>query len=251
MVTKLFLPSLFGALITASVAASAPVRPVPTCGADLEPIKAIDVTEASIEQAFGDCAPVVTQPRARPVDHVVRGVREIGAEIGNETPQSPATASQLPETARETTFADAPPLTAAIAGTQTAPTPPLPPQPPVRHRLTLSRPYPMIVVFAPSKDDLKPEERDVDMRALEVMANYLKKHSDYKVVIMGHTDVTGRPRYNLWLSKQRANRIKQYLASYGVSGDRMETVGLGLSKMLEKYSWTDERQRRVDFIVRT
>jgi outer membrane protein OmpA-like peptidoglycan-associated protein len=49
----------------------------------------------------------------------------------------------------------------------------------------------------------------------------------YAVVILGFTDNSGDPDYNVDLSERRANAVRDYLISTGVNPDLLRTVGLG------------------------
>jgi outer membrane protein OmpA-like peptidoglycan-associated protein len=46
-------------------------------------------------------------------------------------------------------------------------------------------------------------------------------------VVEGHTDNTGSDSYNLKLSQQRADAVRQYLLAKGISGTRIEAKGFG------------------------
>jgi outer membrane protein OmpA-like peptidoglycan-associated protein len=46
--------------------------------------------------------------------------------------------------------------------------------------------------------------------------------------VEGHTDKTGNADYNVKLSKKRANAVKVYLVSKGISADRLKAIGFGL-----------------------
>ena len=48
-----------------------------------------------------------------------------------------------------------------------------------------------------------------------------------RIVIEGHTDSTGDENYNMGLSQRRADSVKKYLESRGVSSSRMTTTGHG------------------------
>ena len=43
----------------------------------------------------------------------------------------------------------------------------------------------------------------------------------------GHTDRIGSAEYNLKLSKQRADAVRDYLISKGVDRTKIETIGMG------------------------
>src|SRR3984893_16550219 len=62
---------------------------------------------------------------------------------------------------------------------------------------------------------------------LDAIADGLKKHPRLKVEIQGHTDSTGSPAYNLKLSQRRADSVRDYLVSNGVTPDQLETKGYG------------------------
>jgi OmpA-OmpF porin, OOP family len=59
----------------------------------------------------------------------------------------------------------------------------------------------------------------------------LKEHEEFKLVMVtGHTDRIGTVAYNQKLSEQRANEVKDYLVSQGVSASRLQAIGKGESE---------------------
>ncbi|MBL3655570.1 OmpA family protein [Fulvivirga sediminis] len=70
------------------------------------------------------------------------------------------------------------------------------------------------------------------------------------LLIEGHTDRKGKDDYNVQLSIQRVERIRQLMLDMGVPDDRISVVGYGEEKAHEDLS-DDSRQkdRRVDFKV--
>ena len=48
-----------------------------------------------------------------------------------------------------------------------------------------------------------------------------------KVTVEGHCDSRGTAEYNLALGERRANAVKSYLASLGVTADRVTVVSKG------------------------
>jgi OOP family OmpA-OmpF porin len=58
-------------------------------------------------------------------------------------------------------------------------------------------------------------------------ADFLNKHPELKATIEGHTDYTGTEKYNLWLSKRRADSAFEALKKYDVDPARLKTVGYG------------------------
>lgn len=70
-----------------------------------------------------------------------------------------------------------------------------------------------------------------------------------KIIIAGHTDARGDEKYNLSLSKRRADAVKGYLVSkQGLSAGRIETVGYGKSRPLTTGTTEEDMQmnRRVE-----
>jgi peptidoglycan-associated lipoprotein len=63
--------------------------------------------------------------------------------------------------------------------------------------------------------------------ALTSSANWLKKNSQYNLLIEGHCDERGTEQYNLALGDRRANQAKEYLVTLGVDAARIRTVSYG------------------------
>ncbi len=68
-------------------------------------------------------------------------------------------------------------------------------------------------------------------------------------VIEGHTDASGNDYYNLWLSQQRADKVKSYLSQYHVDSDRLVVVGKGEGELLNRNAPESKENRRVVFKV--
>ena len=58
-------------------------------------------------------------------------------------------------------------------------------------------------------------------------AEILKKYSTWVVTVEGHCDERGTAEYNLALGERRATAVKAYMASLGISPDRVRTVSYG------------------------
>ena len=112
-------------------------------------------------------------------------------------------------------------------------------------RVTVSAPAvaPVEAPAQPSADELFPREmQDVyfdldrsDIRAdardtLAKAAQYLRSYPSVKVVIEGDCDERGSTEYNLALGQRRADAVRQFLTSLGISGDRLQTVSYGKEK---------------------
>jgi peptidoglycan-associated lipoprotein len=70
----------------------------------------------------------------------------------------------------------------------------------------------------------------LDERAKAILmanAEWLKAHPDAAVTIEGHCDERGTSSYNYVLGEKRASRTKNYLASLGVSDERLQIMSFG------------------------
>jgi len=68
---------------------------------------------------------------------------------------------------------------------------------------------------------------DSDKAVLGRQAAWLAKYPSVRVTIEGHADERGTREYNLALGARRANSVKEYLVSQGVSTGRVETISYG------------------------
>ena len=73
----------------------------------------------------------------------------------------------------------------------------------------------------------KAEIRNDGTSTLNDQAAWLKKYPNITIVVEGHADERGTREYNLALGERRANAVKEYLVSRGVSANRIETVSYG------------------------
>ena len=69
--------------------------------------------------------------------------------------------------------------------------------------------------------------QDSDKAVLGRQAQWLAKYPSVRVTLEGHCDERGTREYNLALGARRANAVKEYLVSQGVSAARLETVSYG------------------------
>jgi peptidoglycan-associated lipoprotein len=115
----------------------------------------------------------------------------------------------------------------------TAP-PPAPPPPPVAAAPVTSS------VLPGSAEDFRVNVGDTvhfefdqynvpesDKTVLGRQAAWLAKYPAVRVTVEGHADERGTREYNLALGARRANAVKEYLVSQGVSTARVETVSYG------------------------
>lgn len=67
-----------------------------------------------------------------------------------------------------------------------------------------------------------------DQRAtLQANADWLREHSNVRILIEGHCDERGTRDYNQALGDQRAQAASAYLTSLGISAQRIETISYG------------------------
>jgi OmpA-OmpF porin, OOP family len=92
--------------------------------------------------------------------------------------------------------------------------------------------------------------RPVSRQALADLAAALqsKELQDSKFAIEGHTDAKGRSDYNLRLSQQRADAVRDLLVSQGVKLDRLKTQGKGSSELALPASPEAAENRRVRIV---
>jgi peptidoglycan-associated lipoprotein len=87
-------------------------------------------------------------------------------------------------------------------------------------------------------------------REIAANAEWMKKNPSAKVQIEGHCDARGTIEYNVALGERRANTVKSYMISSGVSADRLSTISYGKEKPLmtgdseEAYG----KNRRANFV---
>jgi peptidoglycan-associated lipoprotein len=62
---------------------------------------------------------------------------------------------------------------------------------------------------------------------LDKQAQWLQNYGNYTFTIEGHADERGTREYNIALGARRAQSVRDYLASRGISPQRMRTVSYG------------------------
>ena len=69
--------------------------------------------------------------------------------------------------------------------------------------------------------------REDGRTTLARQAEWLKKYTNYPILIEGKCDERGTREYNLALGERRANAVRQYLVAQGVPADRIKTISYG------------------------
>ena len=88
--------------------------------------------------------------------------------------------------------------------------------------------------------------QDNDKAVLGRQAQWLAKYPSVRVSVEGHADERGTREYNLALGARRANAVKEYLVSQGVSNARVETVSYGKERPVctqsDEACWAQNRR---------
>jgi len=102
----------------------------------------------------------------------------------------------------------------------------------------------IIIYFKLNSNELTDEA----FKTLHQIAEYLIHSPEAKITIKGYTDSTGHYRYNVNVSKFRANIIKSYLVGRGVDSSKIESLGLGPANPVATNSTAEGRRanRRVE-----
>jgi len=98
------------------------------------------------------------------------------------------------------------------------------------------------VFFATNKSTLTTASRDV----LRKQAAFMRKKKKMTFSIEGHADERGTREYNLALGERRANAVKDYLMTYGISGKRLSVISYGKERPVNSGSnplaWSQNRR---------
>ncbi|NMM47117.1 OmpA family protein [Marinigracilibium pacificum] len=103
------------------------------------------------------------------------------------------------------------------------------------------------IFFDFDKSTLKPQSKP----ELDRLVEFMKKETDVKVQISGHTDSVGSEQYNEGLSGRRAQAVVDYLTNNDVEADRIVVKAFGESKPIADNSTAEGRaqNRRVEFEI--
>ena len=99
------------------------------------------------------------------------------------------------------------------------------------------------VFFATNKSTLTTASRDTLRKQAAWMR---KKGKALSFTIEGHADERGTREYNLALGERRANAVKDYLMTYGISGNRLSVISYGKERPVNSGSnplaWSQNRR---------
>ena len=128
-----------------------------------------------------------------------------------------------------------PPIEVMVPPPARPPQPPAPPEPTEAEVFAglsldeLNRQKPLDdVYFDFDKSDLRPDGE----AALRRNAEWLRKWTSVRIWIDGCADPRGTNEYNFGLGLRRADTIRAYLVSLGITLDRMDTVAVGETQLV-------------------
>lgn len=102
------------------------------------------------------------------------------------------------------------------------------------------------VYFDFDRSAIKKDEQS----KITAAADYLKKTPQYRMLLEGHCDWRGTSEYNMGLGDRRAQGVKKFLQTLGISADKLQILSKGSLGAVEK--GTEEqmaKDRRVDFVI--
>ncbi len=103
------------------------------------------------------------------------------------------------------------------------------------------------VLFGFDESELQPGAE----RSLDQLAEILVENPDQRILVEGFTDSTGPADYNLRLSEERAEAVRDALVERGVEPQRIETRGYGEAYPVATNETAAGRQmnRRVEIVI--
>jgi outer membrane protein OmpA-like peptidoglycan-associated protein len=105
-----------------------------------------------------------------------------------------------------------------------------PPPPPETPAAVVAPPValPEPLLFARKSAGVRPNAQP----KLKQLAETLKANPELRITLEGHSSADGSAEFNQSLSEQRADAVKAWLVKRGISADRIQTRGLGVSQPL-------------------
>jgi len=97
---------------------------------------------------------------------------------------------------------------------------------------------------------IRPQSAVALNEVAQKIDDYLATNPAGTVRVEGHTDSIASVKYNLWLSKKRAEAVRQALAVRGLDSERLTAAGKGEGELLIKPDNTPEKRaenRRIEF----
>lgn len=100
------------------------------------------------------------------------------------------------------------------------------------------------IYFDTDSHDVRAEAEPL----LEAQATWLRRYTAVQVRIEGNADERGTREYNLALGARRANAVRDFLVSHGVTSERIATISFGKEQPIDAgsgdESWQKNRNAR-------
>jgi len=192
------------------------------------------VTAYAAEGDFYDPSNAAS-PTGKTIGHeLYRTIGCPGRDLLGKPCPVPAPPAQIAAAPEPVAVAPAAPAPAYVAP---APTPaPAPPQ--------------KLVLEGVNFDFDKATLRQEDIAIIDRDITSLDEWGNVNIEVAGHTDSRGSDAYNMNLSQQRAEAVRNYLVSKGIAADRLSARGYGESQPVADNA-TDEgrfKNRRVELV---
>ena len=86
---------------------------------------------------------------------------------------------------------------------------------------------------------------------VDQLVSIAKRCASYKLIVEGHTDLTGRVAHNRDLSQRRADAVREALVKHGVTKKAITSIGFGASRPIAKgeNEAAYAKNRRIEFKV--
>ena len=86
---------------------------------------------------------------------------------------------------------------------------------------------------------------------IQILADFLQRNLELRVELAGHTDNVGGENYNLKLSTERAESVRNALIAIGIDANRLTAKGYGASQPIAPNDTEEHRalNRRTEMIV--
>jgi outer membrane protein OmpA-like peptidoglycan-associated protein len=233
---------LVGALALAAALAGVPAL------AQAEDLLPLDADKSQIEHAFGADSDEGFAPLSHggpshgtPPGHGIPGAASPGKPVG-EAPSKPEPAGQRPIAGPAARFApqafDLPPgiYPHRIGAGELAPVP-------------VAAPARVVGVPGIQFDYGSAHLTDASQYIVDEIGTALARRNWF-VTVVGHTDASGDPRYNVDLSQRRALTVAFYLVNVrGLSPDRIAYTGVGAAQPIDPNDPFAPANRRVTFVL--
>jgi peptidoglycan-associated lipoprotein len=112
--------------------------------------------------------------------------------------------------------------------------------------------FAMPVNFAFDDAAVRPEDQQALDRFAQIVTKY---YGSSMITVEGFADPAGSAQYNVALSRRRAESVRDYLSSKGLTADQLRTIGYGETRQVvvgaERDTPGAELNRRVVFVVET